>query len=86
MKEFLSKLARLPIGYSTGHHKSLRYVTTISKSQDGQRIKLYAEEAGGNDHISFNLYFLSSGEPLLKPCEMTEQKVIDFVLGYDVED
>ncbi|KIN62119.1 hypothetical protein Z946_975 [Sulfitobacter noctilucicola] len=41
-------------------------------------MKLVAEELGGKDYISLNLYALSSG-PKLFPCEMPAEKVITFV-------
>ena len=85
MEQFLKRLMELPLGYSEGHYNNRRYGTTLSVSADGKRRKLYAEELGGSDHISFNLYFLDAGNPLLKPCEMPAQKVIDFVLGYAPE-
>ena len=47
---------------------------------NGRSQKLEAEELGGNDYISFNLYRLASGETLLKPCEMPAEKVIAFVM------
>lgn len=79
---FLTSLAQLPRGYSEGGYNDRRYGTTISVSADGQRIKLYSEELGGNDTVSFNLYVLKDGTTRLKPCEMPAAKVIDFVLGY----
>ena len=44
----------------------------------GRAIKLAATELGGTDYISLNVYDLRKG-PLLKPCEMPAQKVIDFL-------
>lgn len=82
MNEFLDKFFALPRGTSFGGLGTARYVATISASDDGRRYKFYAEELGGSEHISFNLYRLDSGPPLLKPCEMPEEKVIDFVLNY----
>ena len=35
-----------------------------------------------NDIVSFNLYRVASGSASLKPCEMSSEKVIAFVLGY----
>ena len=43
--------------------------------------KLYGERLAGGDHVSFNLYTTGSGVKL-KPCEMPEAKVINFVLGF----
>ncbi len=39
-----------------------------------------AEELGGGDYVSLNLYRTGRGARL-RPCEMTEAKVVDFVLG-----
>jgi len=39
-----------------------------------------AEERGGGDYISLNLYRTASGA-LLRPCEMPEAKVVAFVLA-----
>jgi hypothetical protein len=44
-------------------------------------MKLYAEELGGPDRISLNIYAPPSGEPALRPCEMPVDKVTAFVLG-----
>jgi len=44
-------------------------------------MKLWAEELGGNDRISLNIYAPPSGDPTLKPCEMPIDKVTAFVLG-----
>ena len=48
-------------------------------------MKLFAEELGGADRVSFNLYFLDGKPPLLKPCEMPQDKVVDFVLGCETD-
>ena len=85
MDEFVTRLLAMPAGYREGHYEGRRYSATVEISADGRRRKLYAEELGGRDHISFNFYQLNDGAPLLKPCEMPEQKVIDFVLGFAPE-
>lgn len=79
---FLHKLAELPIGYSAGFFNSTRYGATIKASPDRKRIWLFAEELGGRNRISFNLYRLRNSEYRLKPCEMPEERVINFVMGY----
>lgn len=43
-----------------------------------------AEELAGPDYISLNLYKLADG-PRLRPCEMSEDKVICFVLAFRPE-
>ncbi len=82
MRTFLERFDALPEGYSEGRYQGRRYAATISLSSDGKRRKLYAEELGGRDHVSFNLFILETGAPLLKPCEMPAEKVIDFVCGF----
>lgn len=56
-------------------------MVTRQDFSDGNSQKLVAEELGGSDYISLNLYRLTSGTRL-KPCEMPEAKVVDFVLNF----
>lgn len=74
-------LARLPTGYLRGSFMGRTYGVTVTRSEDGKRTSLFAEELGGQDIVSFNLYSLSSGNEALKPCEMSSEKVVDFVVG-----
>lgn len=74
-------LAVLPDGYSEGQFNDRHWGVTIKRSADGKRTWLYAEELGGRDIVSFNLYRLSSGFTL-KPCEMSSSKVIEFLLDF----
>ena len=55
-----------------------RYLLTKETHLNGKLIKLYAKELGANDFISLN-YYGEIGEGLLKPCEMPQEKVIDFI-------
>lgn len=55
----------------------------VKRSQDGKRSWLYGQELGGTGIISFNLYRLAGSGPMLKPCEMSSAKVIEFVLGFE---
>lgn len=41
---------------------------------------LYGEDLGGAV-VSFNLYALCDASAVLKLCEMSSSKVVDFVLG-----
>ncbi|MCV9966835.1 hypothetical protein OIU34_33840 [Pararhizobium sp. BT-229] len=79
---FEQALAKLPDGHSKGRFGGRRWSATIQRSPDGRRIWLYAEELGGRDVVSFNLYKLVAAGPMLKPCEMSSAKVTDFVLGF----
>jgi hypothetical protein len=79
---FLVALDALPEGYQEGVYRKERWGVTVT-GQPGFRIrKLYGERLAGGDHVSFNLYTTRSG-PKLKPCEMPEAKVINFVLGFE---
>lgn len=79
---FLDRFLALSSGYRPVIFEGKRYGMSIEISADGKRRKFYAEELGGNDHVSFNLYLLDGKAPLLKPCEMPAEKVIDFVLSF----
>lgn len=56
-----------------------RYLLRKETQLEGRLLKLYAEELGGNDFISLNYYPQLQGG-LLKPCEMPQKKVIQFIL------
>ncbi len=77
---FLNAFDALPSGTFTGISNGKRYVVTRQAFSGGNSQKLVAEELGGNDYISLNLYRLTQGARL-KPCEMPEAKVIAFVLS-----
>src|SRR5262245_19442240 len=78
---FEAALAALPEGYSEGIYGGRRYGVSLRRSDDGRRYSLFARELAGTDIVSFNLYRLGSGNASLKPCEMSAEKVRDFVLG-----
>lgn len=82
---FVQKFAGLPHGYSEGRFAQRRYGVTLTVSADGRRVWLFAEELGGTERVSFNLYRLRSGDHRPKPCEMSEARVVDFVMGYAPE-
>ena len=79
--EFLSAFDALPVGAYGGTFQDRRYRIAKTVLVTGRSQKLEAEELGGTDYISFNLYRLANGAALLKPCEMEAAKVVDFVLG-----
>lgn len=78
---FLSAFDALPVGGYGGTFAGRRYRVTKSVYSSGRSQKLVAEELGGTDYISLNLYRLSDGTAILKPCEMPEDKVVEFVLN-----
>ena len=81
LADFLTAFDALPAGGYGGTFAGKRYRITKTVMATGRSQKLEAEELGGNDYISFNLYRLADGIALLKPCEMSEEKVTAFVLG-----
>lgn len=78
--QFRMALDRIPDGYSKGVYQGRRYGLQKTSHVGGRSLKLFARDLGGTDSISLNLYHLGSGD-LLKPCEMPEAKVRDFVLS-----
>jgi hypothetical protein len=79
--DFLAAFDTLPFGGYGGTYEGRRYRIVKSQFAAARSQKLEAEELGGPDTISLNLYRLATGEALLKPCEMPAEKVRDFVLG-----
>jgi hypothetical protein len=80
--DFEAALAALPEGYSEGIYEGRRCGVSFRRSDDGRRNSLIARELAGTDVVSFNLYLLGSGNASLKPCEMSAEKVREFVLGF----
>ena len=68
----------MPEGYSEGVYNGVTYSVTKTTYNHGRSFKVFARELGGKDIISLN-YYLTSKKEILKPCEMSEQKVIDFL-------
>jgi hypothetical protein len=83
--DFLSAFDSLPIGGYGGTFEGRRYRIVKSQLAAARSQKLEAEELGGTDRVSLNLYRLETGEALLKPCEMSAEKVRAFVIGVRVD-
>ena len=54
-----------------------RYLFRKETHLDSKLIKVYAEELGDINFISLN--YPQTADGLLKPCEMPDEKVIDFI-------
>ncbi|WP_170469137.1 hypothetical protein [Ruegeria arenilitoris] len=78
---FLNAFFRIPKGSSTGRAHDRRYIVSRTELAGGKSHKLVAQQLGGGDYISLNLYQTHSGD-LLRPCEMPAEKVMDFVLDF----
>lgn len=77
----IKRIKAIPLGYSNVLFENKKYAVTRSDYNKGKSIKVYAEELGGNDFISFNFYITNKMEKL-NPCEMPEAKVINFVRNF----
>lgn len=78
MITWIQNLQLLPFNYYEVHYQRKKYGVTKIAFSNGKSVKVYAEQLGGKDFISFNCYFTSCNI-LLKPCEMDERKVIHFL-------
>lgn len=76
--EFYTRLSALPDGATDLFYRNRRYLLRKETLLDGKLIKIYAEELGGNDIVSGNYYPTIKGG-MLKPCEMSDEKVIEFI-------
>lgn len=75
------QIAKIPLGASEKWFNQRKYLVTKTNFNQGKSTKVYAEQLGGNDFISFNFYLLADGSQL-KPCEMPENKVLEFLKLY----
>lgn len=85
MLTFREKLLSLPLNSFYGIYQDKKYLITKFEYADKKIIKLYAKQLGGNDIVSGN-YFIDIKGGLLKPCEMSDKKVINFVLNVELEE
>lgn len=76
-------LPKIPKGYSEANFNGKKYSLTRKDFNQGKSTKVFARELAGTDFISFNLYLTLSGEKL-KPCEMPEKKVLDFLASFEI--
>jgi len=76
------KIQLLPLGYSEVMYEGKKYGVSRSDFNAGQSIKVFAEQLGGKDFISFN-YYITSSDHHLKPCEMPDEKVRQFLQGFE---
>ncbi|MEL7106921.1 MAG: hypothetical protein AAGM21_13440 [Pseudomonadota bacterium] len=83
--EFLNRFDALPVGGYGGTAFGKRWRVTKSIMANGRSQKLEAEELGGTGYVSMNLYRLADGTAILKPCEMPDAEVRDFVFALDAD-
>lgn len=78
---FVRAVSALPLGATSGHFIGRTYVASKTVFNNGRSFKLVAEETGGSDYVSLNLYMLKNGARVF-PCEMSHAKVFAFVEGF----
>lgn len=77
-EHFQEQIQTLAEGYTLVRYRGRTWGLSKSVLCGGRSIKLYAEELGGSDFISCNIYSTDSGL-ILKPCEMPKEKVLRFL-------
>ncbi len=82
-KNFHNKLLNLPNNSYFIKYKNQRYIFTKHTLLDNKLIKIFAENLNDGDIVSGN-YYVNIKEGLLKPCEMSDEKVIDFIIKLEV--
>jgi hypothetical protein len=83
--DILDKIKQLPVGYSEVKYNNKKYGVTRTDFNQGKSFKIFAKELKGKDFVSLN-YYITSKKELLKPCEMPEEKVLDFFKNYKIID
>jgi hypothetical protein len=68
----------VPEGWSVVEYDGRRYGLTRVTRAGGRSSSILAEELGGTDVVSANVYRTSTGD-VLRPCEMPAQKVLAFL-------
>jgi hypothetical protein len=81
--DYAALFSRVPLGWSEVMYAGRRYGLTRSVAAAGRAMAVYAEELGGRDVVSANLYLTTIG-PQLKACEMPAAKVVDFLGGFEL--
>jgi hypothetical protein len=79
-----ARLGGWPLGWFTARYAGRRYGVSRTVHAGGRSMKLYAEELGGPDRISLNIFAAPAGArgaPTLRLCEMPRERVTAFVLG-----
>jgi hypothetical protein len=74
----LDLVGSVPDGWSVATYDGRRYGVTRTARAGGRAVSVYAEELGGTDIVSANVYVTGGGEQL-RPCEMPAEKVLAFL-------
>ena len=72
---------RVPEGWTSVRYRGRRYGLSRTTRAGGRSVSVYAEELGGDDVVSTNVFRTSAGD-LLRPCEMPAPTVLAFLRGW----
>jgi hypothetical protein len=72
---------RVPEGWTPVEFAGRRYGLTRTTHRNGHSVSIFAEQLGGTDVVSANVYRTSAGD-VLRPCEMPEATVLGFLHGW----
>ena len=79
---FYQKIISIPEGTSKATLENRLYIVTKKTFNGGQSFKFFAEEAGGIDYVSLNVY-KTSERIYIKPCEQPVSKSQNFLQNAD---
>ena len=82
--ELTALVDRVPEGWTTVGFHGRRYGLSRTNRAGGRSLGIYAEQLGGTDVVSANVYRTASGD-LLRPCEMPAATVLEFLRGWSPE-
>lgn len=71
-------LLNVPDGWTAVHIDGTAWGVTMTARAGGRSFSFSAERLGARDRVSANLWITSEG-PKLKPCEVSVERVLDFV-------
>lgn len=74
-------LERIPLGWTRVSYRGRPYGLSRTDLVDGRSVAVYAEELGGNDVVSANVYRTSTGDNL-RACEVPAAVVTAFLRGW----
>ena len=72
----------VPEGWTRVLYEGRPYGLTRRTWAGGRSINVLAEELGGSDVVSANIHRTATAHHL-RPCEMPEAKVVDFLRGWE---
>ncbi|MDT9593383.1 peptide methionine sulfoxide reductase [Nocardioides zeae] len=84
----VADLVRRLEGRDVVRYRGRRWAVTTRAYAGGRSLKLWAEELGGTDVVSANVYLgpglgdAGRGEAF-RPCEMPAERVLDFLRGWE---